>query len=64
MLRKAVEEVGDEVQAEHHLDSLGLEVVGSLYWVSLVSRTGADVGDSEGDRERRLQGRILLSTWS
>ena len=55
ILSKVVEDVGGEVQGEHHADSLGLEVVGGLVRVSLVAGSWADVGDGEGHRVGGLQ---------
>ena len=45
-----MEDVGGEVQGEHHADPLGLQVVGSLVGVGLVAGGGADVGDGQGHR--------------
>ena len=50
VLSKLVEDVGGEVQGKYHVDSLGLEVVGRQLGVSLVTGSGPDVGDGEGDR--------------
>ena len=62
ILGKVVEDVGHEVQGEHHLDPLGLEVVGGLVRVSLVSGSGPDVGNGERDRVGGLQGSGQISS--
>ena len=54
VLSKLVKDVGSKVKGKHHVDPLGLEVVGRQLRVCLVTGSGPNVGDGERDWVRRL----------